>query len=116
MSEITPDSIMAEVAKARGLTVVLLKKGPNFESTQHLQMEHLKHIFTMRHAGQQLLTLPIREETSEFAGIAVYATADKEEAARLTAEDPGVKAGRFTFEILSCMALPGDVIPPAGAQ
>ena len=110
MTEITQESIMAAVATGKPHTVVLLKRGPNYESTGHLQIEHLKHIFAMRAAGQQVITLPITEP-GELAGISVFVTADKGEAAALAAADPGVKAGRFTFEVLSCMALPGDAIP-----
>jgi uncharacterized protein YciI len=110
MADLTPESIMAEVKAGKPYTLVVLKKGPNFDSTAHLQMEHLKHIFTMRHAGQQLITIPIMDLESELAGIGLFATADKEEAARLTAADPAVVAGRLTFEILGCMALPGDAV------
>jgi len=110
MAEITSEEIMAEVAKGKPYTLVLLKRGPNFESMAHLQMQHLQHIFGMRHAGQELITLPIMDPDSELAGIGLFATADKEEAARLTSADPVVIAGRLTFEILGCMGLPGDAV------
>ena len=110
MADLTPEWIMAEVAKGKPYTVVLLKRGPNFDSTGHLQMQHLQHIFAMRHRGQQLITLPIMEADCELAGIGLFATPDKEEVARLTAADPAVVAGRLTFEILSCMGLPGDTV------
>jgi hypothetical protein len=109
MAEITQEWIMEQVAKGRPYTVLLLKKGPNFATTGHLQIEHLKHIFSLREAGHQLITIPITDQ-GELAGLALYATADKKEAIRLTAADPGVAAGRFTFEVLSCMGLPGDMV------
>ena len=108
MTEITPESIKAAVATAKPYTLVILKRGPNYDSTAELQMEHLKHIFTMRAAGQQLITFPVMD-TGEVAGIGLMATS-KDEAAALTAEDPGVKAGRFTFEVFNCMAIPGDTV------
>lgn len=106
MPDITQEFIMAKVATAKPHTLVILKRGPNYDSTGHLHMEHLKHIFTMREAGQQVLTCPIMDE-GELAGIGLFALS-REEAAALTAEDPGVKAGRFTFEVLNCMGIPGD--------
>lgn len=108
MSEVTEESIKAAVAGAKPYALVILKRGPNYDSTAHLQMEHLKHIFTMRGAGQQLATFPVMD-AGDIAGIALMATS-KEEAAALTAADPGVKAGRFTFEVLNCMGLPGDSV------
>lgn len=106
MPDITQEFIMAKVATAKPHTLVILKRGPNYDSTGHLHMEHLKHIFTMREAGQQVLTCPIMDE-GEIVGIGLFALSN-EEAAALTAEDPGVKAGRFTFEVLNCMGIPGD--------
>lgn len=111
MPEITPEFIRAAVSQAKPMTVVLLKRGPNFETTADLHMQHLTHIFTMREAGQQLMTLPITDDDGDLVGISLFATADKEEARRRTAEDPGVKAGRFTFEVLGCMGIPGDRVP-----
>lgn len=111
MPEVTEESIRSAVSQAKPLTVVLLRRGPNYDTTQHLHMEHLKHIFTMRDAGQQVLTLPVTEQGSDLVGIGLFATGDKAEALRLTNEDPGVKAGRFTVEVLGCMGLPGDRVP-----
>ena len=106
MPDITQEFIMERVAAAKPHSLVILRRGPNYDSTAHLQMAHLKHIFTLREAGQQVLTCPITDE-GDIAGIALFAL-PKEEAAALTSGDPGVKAGRFTFEVLTCMGLPGD--------
>ncbi|MEO8540642.1 MAG: hypothetical protein ABI577_12960 [bacterium] len=108
MTEITQEAIMAAVSTAKPFALVILKKGPNYESTGNLQIEHLKHIFTMRSEGQQLVTLPVTD-SGEIAGIGLMATS-KEEAIALTAADPGVIAGRFTFEVMSCMGMPGDSV------
>ena len=109
MTEVTPETVMAAVAKGKPYQLVLLKRGPNFDSTNDLQMQHLLHIFTTRAAGQQLITLPVMD-AGDLAGISVYAGVTRDEAAALAAADPGVKAGRFTFEVLSCMGLPGDTL------
>ena len=107
MPEVTEDFIRASVASAKPYSLVVLKRGPNFDTTAHLQMEHLKHIFALRQAGQQVLTCPVMDPESEIVGIALMPLG-KDEAAALTAADPGVQAGRLTYEILGCMAMPGD--------
>ncbi|HMO54569.1 MAG TPA: hypothetical protein PJ994_08705 [Tepidiformaceae bacterium] len=105
-----PEAIMAEVQKARPYTLVVLRRGPNYETTPGVHMDHLRHIFAMRAAGEQILTLPVTDP-GEIAGIGLMATADKAAAEALIAADPAVRAGRLTYEIVSCMALPGDAIP-----
>lgn len=107
MPEVTEEFIRSSVASAKPYSLVVLRRGPNFDSTAHLQMEHLKHIFTLRLAGQQVLTCPVMDPGSEIVGIALMPMG-KDEATALTAADPGVKAGRVTFEVLGCMAMPGD--------
>lgn len=109
MPERTQESIMAEVAKAGRYVVVLLKRGPHYDTTGELQMPHLQHVFAMRDAGQQLITLPVRD-LGEIVGIGLMATSDKDEVSALMERDPGVVAGRFTFELLSCMGMPGDTV------
>ena len=110
MTEITPEFIKDAVSQAKPRTVVLLKRGPNFEARPDLQLPHLQHIFTLRQAGHQVLTLPIMD-SGDVVGISLYVTADKAEALRMANEDPGVKGGRLIAEALSCMAIPGDQVP-----
>lgn len=109
MVEITPNAIKAEVAKARSYTLVVLRRGPRFDATSDIQMSHLQHVFGMRNAGEQLVTIPVTD-SGEIVGIGLMATANKDEAAALMESDPGVAAGRFTYELLSCMAMPGDIV------
>lgn len=108
MPEVTEESIKSAVSKAKPYSLVILRRGANYDSTSHLHMEHLKHIFTMREAGQQVLTCPVIG-AGEIVGIALMPLG-KDEATQLTSADPGVKAGRFAVEVLSCMGLPGDTI------
>lgn len=107
MAEVTRESIMAAVATAKPHVMVVLKKGPNYDTTGDLHMAHLQHIFTMRAAEQQVLTMPVMSE-SDIRGIGVFATADVAEAEALVKADPGVAAGRFVYEMLSVMGMPGD--------
>ncbi|MGE3075306.1 MAG: hypothetical protein AB7N24_16235 [Dehalococcoidia bacterium] len=111
MTEITPESIMAAVKQAKPYMLVILKKGPRYAETQDIHMQHLAHIFAMRAAGQQLITLPVMDPSSEYVGVGVFAVATKEEAIALTEADPAIKAGRLTYEIVSCMGLPADGLP-----
>ncbi len=51
----------------------------------------------------------MRDE-SDVSGVGIF-TATPEEVKKLYDEDPGVKAGVFTYEIHACRSFPGDSLP-----
>ena len=52
--------------------------------------------------------MPIAEE-NDVKGIGIF-NVNKTELAKIMDEDPGVKAGLFTYEILACRSVPGDAL------
>jgi hypothetical protein len=107
VADVSEESIRAAVSTAKPYTLLLLYKGPNYDTTGHLHMDHLRHVFTLRAAGEQLITMPVPQE-GDLRGIAVFAEADRERVVEMASADPGVAAGRFRIEVLSCMGMPGD--------
>lgn len=107
MAQLTPDEIMARVRTAKPHIVVLLKTGPNYASTEHIHMAHLQHIFAMREAGQQVITMPVMTP-GDLRGIGVFSSDDVAEVEALVAADPAIQAGRLVYELVQVMGMPGD--------
>jgi hypothetical protein len=90
---------------------VILKKGPKFgdDSAPRLVWEHGRRNFGLRDDGVLAVVLPVTDG-SEVCGIAVFA-ADVHDATTLMADDPGVAADVFTYEVHACRGFPGDALP-----
>jgi hypothetical protein len=58
-----------------------------------------------------VLTMPVMDNNSDIAAVAVYNTADKKEVKKLVEKDPAIKAGVFDYQIITGMGLPGDKLP-----
>ena len=113
MSSCVPQELLPKLASLSPYTLVVLRKGPNYENedtTGIIQAEHLPYVFKQREEGHMVLTFPIQDQT-ELAAIGIYNTLDKELVKSLTVEDPAVKAGVFTYEIVSGVGLKGDILP-----
>jgi hypothetical protein len=55
------------------------------------------------------IVCPVPDDT-DLAGIGIF-TVSPEEAARIMDEDPGVRAGLFTYEVHASRSLPGSALP-----
>jgi hypothetical protein len=49
-------------------------------------------------------------DETELAGIGIF-DAEPAEVSRIMDEDPGVKAGIFTYEVHPCRGFPGSALP-----
>ena len=111
---ITDEFIQKMIDSGRQYCARLYKAGPNRdqppEEAERIQWEHLRYLFQLRAEGKLLLSGPVVDDP-ELKGIAVYNTADPEEAKRLAEGDPAVKAGRLAYEIYQWFGLPGDGVP-----
>lgn len=110
--QFVPADILAQMGNMKPYTILLLKKGPEFDSAdaqQIIQSEHLPHLFKLRAEGKMLLAMPIKDNT-DLTGIAIYDSMDKEELKKLTETDPGVQKGVFTYELLNSMGIKGDTL------
>jgi uncharacterized protein YciI len=90
-----------------------LKTGPNrsHDSVEAVEIQkgHMANITALAKAGKISMAGPFGDN-GEIRGILVFNTATKEEAEKLAAEDPAVKAGRLVVEIHPWWAAKGSVL------
>ncbi|MBO9205089.1 MULTISPECIES: YciI family protein [Niastella] len=106
--------IMTKLASIKPYTLVVLMKGENYglsDTPRIIQSEHLPYVFEQRRDNHMVLTMPIKDNDSNLAAIAIYNTIDKEEVKRLMDKDPAIEAGIFEYEIVTGLGLPGDKLP-----
>ena len=113
--EITDAFMLGMLEKSRQYCVVLLTPtaayDPNAakDSAQcRTSWAHARRNFELRAAGKMPLVGPIL--APPYVGLAVFAV-PAEEVAEIMEEDPAVKAGLFTFEIMPWRSFPGDALP-----
>jgi hypothetical protein len=78
---VAPD-VMSKLATIKPYVLVILTKGENYglsDTPRIIQSEHLPYIFEQRRDNQMVLTMPIMDNDSHLAAVAVYNTTDKEE-------------------------------------
>jgi len=89
----------------------LLKRGPNRDidsvKLAELQKGHLAHINKLANDGKISIAGPF-DGDFDWRGIIIFNTKTQEEAEKLQAEDPSVKAGRLIFEIYPWWAAKGS--------
>jgi uncharacterized protein YciI len=110
---VAPD-IMAKLATIKAYVLVVLTKGENYglsDSPRIIQSEHLPYVFSQRENNSMVLTMPVMDNDSSLAAVAIYNTTSKEQVKALMEKDPAVKAGVFNYEIVTGMGLPGDKLP-----
>jgi uncharacterized protein YciI len=82
--------------------MAFLKSGPNrthdSATASNIQRSHLDNIQKMASEGKLLLAGPFLDG-GEYRGIYIFNISSIEEAQRLTASDPAVKAGRLIMEL-----------------
>jgi len=106
--------IITKLANIKPYIVVVLTKGENYglsDSPRIIQSEHLPYVFNQRDNDHMVITIPIMDNDSSLAAVAVYNTPDKEKVKKLMDKDPAVVAGVFKYEIVTGMGLPGDQLP-----
>lgn len=82
--------------------MAFLKRGPNRShdtaTIARIQREHLDNISRMAENGQLVLAGPFLDD-QEIRGIYIFNVPSIEEAEKLTASDPAIKAGRLKMEL-----------------
>jgi uncharacterized protein len=82
----------------------ILKRGPKWTAektpeSQKIQEGHMANINKMARAGKLLAAGPMAGE-GDLRGIFIFKAASLEEAQALAAEDPAIKSGRLTLELM----------------
>ncbi|MBK0404727.1 hypothetical protein I5M27_17165 [Adhaeribacter sp. BT258] len=110
--QFVPQDILPQMANMKPYTILLLKKGPEFSSSEAqkiIQAEHLPHLFKLRAEGKMLLSMPVMDNT-DVAAVGIYNSLDKAALAKLTETDPAVQKGVFTYELLNSVGMKGDTL------
>ncbi len=108
--EITDEYMQGMLAQSRTYTAMLLlltEKAAEPEAPGII-WEHGRRNFALRAAGQLPIVCPASDE-SDWAGVAIF-DATPEEVERIMQEDPGVRAGVFTYELHPVVGFPGSAL------
>lgn len=88
--------------------IVFLRRGPKWTAEMTPEIEkvlegHFANIKKLTDAGKLVLAGPFSGQggDSALAGLFIFRVDSIEEAIRLAEQDPGVQAGRFTFEAVT---------------
>jgi hypothetical protein len=107
---ITDDYMNTRISQARTYALVVLKPTPEYfaASSRPIVWEHGRRNMALQAAGIMPIVCPVGDD--EISGIGIFNT-DPDEARSIMADDPGVRAGIFTFEVHTCRGFPGDALP-----
>jgi hypothetical protein len=111
MPEITDEYMREQMARTREYTLVLLEHGPAWDVAERDEIvwEHGRRNFSLRADGVLAIVCPVRDG-SRWSGIGIF-DASPEDTARIMDDDPGVRAGIFSYEVHPVRSFPGDVLP-----
>jgi cytochrome c556 len=108
MTRFTDEQMQAAMTQTREYTVVLLEAGPQYgtEEAKPVIWEHGRRNFELRAEGILNIVCPITDD-SPLCGVGIFpGTAD--DVRRIMDEDPGVRAGVFTYRVHPTRSFPGD--------
>ena len=111
MTAITDDFMRDMLANSKSYTVVLLKATARRlePGADAIVWEHGRRNFSLRAEGVLAIVCPITDD-SEWSGIGIFA-APADEVVHIMDDDPGVKAGIFTYEVHPVRGFAGDRLP-----
>lgn len=110
VDQITDDYMHDRISKAKAYALIVLKPTPEFfqPGSRPIVWEHGRRNMALQAAGIMPIVCPVGDEG--ISGIGIF-NAGTEETRAIMAEDPGVQAGIFTFEVHACRGFPGDALP-----
>ena len=110
-TQITDEYMQEMLPKAKAYSIMLLKRTPKLSEpgAQAIVGEHGRRNFALRLDGVMPIVCPTTDE-GELAGLGIF-DAGLAEVSQIMDEDPGVKAGIFTYEVHPCRGFPGSALP-----
>ena len=110
MKTITDEYMRQMLPTAKSYCLVILKATPkSYEpGADKIVWEHGRRNFGLREEGVLSIVCPVRDG-SEVSGIYIF-NIGVEPARQIMDEDPGVKAGVFTYEVHECRGFPGQCL------
>ena len=111
MIEVSKEYMLEMLSKSKNYTIVILKKTKKINEPENdkIKYEHGKRNFQLREDGILSIVCRINDE-SNISGISIF-NGNLEEVKVIMDNDPGVKAGIFTYEMHLCSSFPGDKLP-----
>jgi hypothetical protein len=111
MTEITDEYMQEMLGKSKAYTAVLLRATAKASEAdaRRIIWEHGRRNFVLRAEGKLPIVCPATDD-SDWAGIGIF-DATPEEVERIMADDPGVKAGLFTYEVHPVRGFPSSSLP-----
>lgn len=111
MTTITNEYMYQMLTLTKKYCTVILKATPKIAElgSDKIIWEHARRNFALRADGLISIVCPVTDG-SELAGIAIF-NAESDEVKAIMQDDPGVKAGIFTYEVHECKSFPGDTLP-----
>ena len=108
---ISDDYMRSWLAHVQGYTLVILRKTHRYRpsATDPIVREHGRRNMALERSGLLAIVCPARDD-SDLAGICIFAVSPHR-AAEILSEDPGVKAGIFSFGVHSVVGFPGSCLP-----
>jgi uncharacterized protein YciI len=98
--------------------LVLLRRpadAPDFpdDVLERIQEEHIAYHARLREAGYVVTNGPVSEQPDpSLRGLTFYRTGSLDQARQLAEDDPAVRAGRLTVEIMTWFCPPGTMSQP----
>jgi len=111
MKTITDEYMRQMLPTARTYCLVILKSTPKSKEpgADKIIWEHGRRNFGLREEGVLSIVCPVRDE-SDVSGIYLFNTS-LQQVSHIMEEDPGVRAGVFTYELHECRGFPGQCLP-----
>ena len=105
---ITDEYMEAMLGKSKAYTAMLLRLTDKAaeEEAPSIIWEHGRRNFALRAEAKLPIICPATDQ-SDWAGIGIF-DATPAEVERIMADDPGVKAGLFTYELHPVSSFPGS--------
>ncbi len=111
MPEITDEYMHEMLGHSEAYTAMLLRVTEKASQPDSRQIiwEHGRRNFALRAEGKLPIICPATDD-SDWAGIGIF-DATPEEVDRIMQDDPGVKAGLFTYELHPVRGFPTSSLP-----
>jgi uncharacterized protein YndB with AHSA1/START domain len=108
---ISDDTMRARLAGTSTYTTILLRATETFvrPTVDPIIWEHGRRNMSLAEAGLLAIVLPVTDDT-ELAGIGVFAAA-ADDVRTIMDDDPGVRAGIFTYDLHPVRGFPGAALP-----
>jgi len=118
MVEITDAYMDARLKTARPFVLVLMKSGPAYEPPEMrtpeqaaIVREHGRRNMQFSAEGKMAVVGPVRGGLP-IVGLCIF-TCPEAEVRGLLADDPAVRAGILTYDVMTMFGFPGDGLPLA---